>query len=54
MKKIQSSLIQTVLENSGKLSHYRATLPVPKEYAVRMNFDRITTIGKRFYFDVRS
>lgn len=31
MKTLQTGCIQTILERSGKFSHYRCTFPIPKE-----------------------
>lgn len=31
---VQTKCIQTILHNNGKLSYYRATFPLPKEYAL--------------------
>lgn len=45
----QAGCIQTILENSGRFSHYRCTLPIPKEVA-HLYLDFLMTKGnKNFY-----
>lgn len=49
---VQTKCIQTILYDNGKLSHYRSTFPLPKEYAlanyVREPYRKL--INKTWYY----
>lgn len=50
MKKIQSGCVQTIIDECGRLSHYRLTLFVPKEYAELIEFQNIQIQGKKYLY----